>query len=701
MKRKISLVLALIMVLTIIPSNIFAEVSHDKQLKEAIIKSKELFNIGSEYDKFNQSISSRDGETVFYLNWSDSKEKLGNINVSITAEGLILNYGKWEPTYGEQATKLPSISKEEGLEIAEAFIKKVSPNLAGNIRYIDTLEPLNIYSNSYNYHFVRIENGIPYYNNNIEIQLDNSTGEINNYYNNWDMDLEFIDTKDIISLEKAEELYKEKIGLDLIYKLGYRDMGQNVFLIYGPLNRDLGINAKDGEIAPVYGDYGLYNKFSQDLGGRGSFDLESAELSPDEEKAIDDISGLISKEEAEKIARETLELDEEYNLNNINLYTSWRNDDEYTWDMYFLKNANDKAYFTDVSINAKTKKLIRFYRSSPIDSDEKAQYNREESLNIAKEFIKKFNSENYSEIELREDLANMNSFEEQKRYSFQFVRKIDNAYVENDGVAIYIDAVNGKVEQYGLTWTNKDFPSNGDVIELDKAYDVLFNDIEIELKYTTGYGYDIYGRDPTEKKEAVLVYGLKSDKPANIDANTGNILSDGGEVYKEPRIIRYKDIEGSYARDKINILAQYGITLAGEEFKPKEKIIQKDFLYLLAKAKYPYYGIGDSEDNLYKQLINMGVIKENEKSPEKIVTKEEAVKYIIRALQYDKIADLTEIYKDIFNDTKDITPELKGYISIAYGLGIVQGYNGNLNPKAELKRQDAANMIYNLLFSDN
>ena len=97
-------------------------------------------------------------------------------------------------------------------------------------------------------------------------------------------------------------------------------------------------------------------------------------------------------------------------------------------------------------------------------------------------------------------------------------------------------------------------------------------------------------------------------------------------------------------------------------------------------------------------MINRGILKEKEKSPEKIVTKEEGIKYIIRALKYDKIADLSNIYKDLFKDTKDINPELKGYVSIAYGLGIVEGNDGKLNPKVELKREDAANMIYNYLF---
>ena len=187
-------------------------------------------------------------------------------------------------------------------------------------------------------------------------------------------------------------------------------------------------------------------------------------------------------------------------------------------------------------------------------------------------------------------------------------------------------------------------------------------------------------------------------KPANIDANTGYIKLFGRT---DPQMWTYNDIDKSYAKEKINILAQYGIALPGEEFKPKEKITQRDFLYLLAKANSPYFEIDGSKDKLYSYLINLGIVKEEEKNPNKIVTKEEGIKYIIRALKYDKIADVSEIYKDLFKDTKDIAPKLKGYAAIAYGLNIVEGSNGYLKPKAELKREDAANMIYNYLFNGN
>ncbi len=72
-------------------------------------------------------------------------------------------------------------------------------------------------------------------------------------------------------------------------------------------------------------------------------------------------------------------------------------------------------------------------------------------------------------------------------------------------------------------------------------------------------------------------------------------------------------------RKKINILAEFGIALPGDEFRPDDKINQRDFLYLLIKAKEPYYyyDIDNSDDNLYNSAIRLGIIKEEERDAEK------------------------------------------------------------------------------------
>ena len=691
MKRKISFLLALTMVLTFIPFSSFAAQNYDKQLKEAIVKSKELFNIGDEYDKFNHNINSYDGKTVFYLNWSDSKGKLGNIDVSMTVDGIVTSYGKWKPTYEEQKPKLPKISREEGLKIAKNFIKKVSPEFVDKIKYIDTSEPLNVHSGSYGYYFVRVENEIPYYNNNIDIYMDNSTGEVINYYSNWDMDLVFPDAKDIISSEKAQELYKEKIGLSLLYKSNYTREKPKVYLAYGPLNTNLGINAKDGEVVNLNDYLRFYDK-NMDMGGRG--EAVEEELSPDEKKAIEDITGLISQKDAEKIGREILGLDSKYELGYISLNKNWR-DDSYYWQMDFNKGSDTKAYYANISIDAKTKELISFYKNISMDANKKVQYNEEQALDIAKEYIKKTNPDKFELIELNKNPVDVRPLEDQRNYNFEFIRKVDNAYVQQDSISILVDAIEGQIIEYRINWSKGDFPPKDNIIPINKAYNILFNDIGMELKYITPHRYSESSKD---NKKVILAYGLKSEKPANIDANTGTILNNQGEPFKISTVKSYSDIDKSYAKDKINILAQYGIVLPGEKFNPKEKINQRDFLYLLAKANAPYFEVDNENDALYTYVIRAGIIKADEKAPEKIVTKEEGIKYIIRALKYDEIADLNEIYKDLFKDTKDIDPKLKGYVSIAYGLRIVEGAGGKLNPKAELKREDGANMIYNYLF---
>lgn len=698
MNRKITFLLALIMVLNLVPFASFAEQNYDKQLKDAIIKSKKLFNIGEEYDKFEHSVTSREGMTYFYLTWSDSKDKLGSIDVSITSDGTVVSYGKWEPSYGEQKTKLPKVSKEEGLKIAKDFIKKVSPEFADNIKYINRLEPLNLYSNGYNYYLVRTEKGIPYYNNNIDIYVDNSTGEVRNYYATWDTNIVFPEVKDPISLEKAQQLYKDKIGLDLLYKLSYAGDKPKLYLAYGPLNANQGIDAKDGQVVILTDYYNIYDRVTGAGGGGYKEANEEESLSPGEEEAIKDVIGLISQEEAEKIGRDILKLDSEYKLGYISLSKNWRYDNTYQWQMDFIKESQSSSDYASISIDAKTKELIYFYRNTPSQEGKKVKYDEKQSLDIAKEYIKKMSPDKLEKMELRTRPEGENHLAGENSYYFEFIRKIDDAYVEEDGIYIQVNAIDGEIVEYRLNWNKGDFPSKENVIPIEKAYEVLFKDIGMELKYIVPGEYD---GGSNKKQEAKLVYGLKSEKPANIDANTGDILNYLGEPFKSSNVVSYNDIDKSYAKEKINILAQYGIALPGEEFKPKEKITQRDFLYLLAKANSPYFEIDGSKDKLYSYLINLGIVKEEEKNPEGMVTKEEGIKYVIRALKYDKIADVSEIYKDLFKDTKDIDPKLKGYAAIAYGLNIVEGSNGYLKPKAELKREDAANMIYNYLFSGN
>ena len=289
MKRGIALVLAFTMILSVF-TTAFAEGNYDKELEKAIAKSKKLFNIGSQYDKFTHNIDYNNDHVIFYLNWSDSKEKLGSISVGINSDGTVINYNTWKPIYGESKPALPKISKNEGLKIAEGFIKKVSPEFANNIQYVDREGPIDLGSEVYNYTFVRTVNNIPFYEDTIDISINKATGEVINYYTNWNLNVEFPQANNIIDKNQAKKLYAEKIGLDLIYKSTYKEDKYQYFLAYSPMDQNLGIDAKSGDVKHYY-DYGNY----LGMGGEGTKDAAVEELSPEESKAVDTMKDIISK----------------------------------------------------------------------------------------------------------------------------------------------------------------------------------------------------------------------------------------------------------------------------------------------------------------------------------------------------------------------------------------------------------------------
>src|SRR5690606_21600788 len=127
-----------------------------------------------------------------------------------------------------------------------------------------------------------------------------------------------------------------------------------------------------------------------------------------------------------KIARDILELDSEYKLRDANLYSNWKNPNEYNWNMDFVKEIKDNHFYTNISINAKTKKLLSFYKDDPINPEEKPKYTEEKALEIAKEYIKKVSPDNLDLIELNKGYNRVEPIPEQdpqRIYRFQFNRK--------------------------------------------------------------------------------------------------------------------------------------------------------------------------------------------------------------------------------------------------------------------------------------
>ena len=703
MKNTLILMLVFSIVLSgILPLKAYGQTVDEKLLEDVVLKFKGLLQISDDYDNFTSRVNSYDDEVSFYLGWSDSKEQLPSINIQADSKGNIISFNRYSNNPIESETRLSRISKDEALNMARDFIEKIAPDVFKELELKESLQAISTWDRNYSFSFIRNINDIPYNSNTVNISIDMESGEVSDLYINWERNLKFPSVNNIISLDEAKEVYEEEIGLKLVYKQKgrsiLRDNGQvdnNYYLAYTNLGNPKAIDAKTGKSINLsyYSMYsGAEKATTEDSMSDGG---QMPIITPEEREEIDKLKGLKSIEEVEKEARDILDLDNSYKLRSKNLNSSWNNPDEFYYSLGFIKTIDEKEYSTDISINAKTLELINFNKYRSFNSEAKATIDKKEALELAKGFIGKINPDKIDQIEL---LENNFSNDNDQYYGFSFIRKVDGIYVESDHISIGVDAVNKDIYSYNINWYKGDFPSKDKIISIDKAYELLFQKIGLNLNYTNIYKVENISKG--QESEIKLVYSISQDKPSIIDASTGDILDYSGDPYKENKIIEYRDIDNSYARDKIITLAEYGVGFSSDKFNPRDTISQEDFAYLLWRSMNPYGGLLEQDmDEIYKGLIRQRIIKAEEENRERALTKEEAVKFIIRAMNYEKLAEIPNIYANIFNDDEDIDPNLKGHMTLAYGLKIINGGGSeSVKPKYEIKREDAASIIYNYMF---
>jgi len=724
MKKTTAILLSLFLFFTVFaPGSAFAQ--NDKELEQVIKIAREKLSIPESFQEFDYSMNIEQQRKIWYLNWNSKNVTDGSISVSINDLGTILNYHYYKP-YTEPQSRLPKITKQEAVNIAKEFIKKINPEYLEQIKYMDNNRD-SVMDMSYFINFTRVINDIPLYQNNIEVHVNRQTGEVQYYYFNWTEDVEFPKAENIIQLDEAQKAYKEKLGLKLIYKYTYdsKNKKANTYLVYVPVyNRNNFIDAFTGEKIDLGANY--YDPYYYGMGGYAEKSMARSDdaangnqiiLTPEELNAIKEASIILSQEAAEKKAKEFkyLELTDEYKVNYANLYKEYVSPDTFIWNLNFTnedinKKGTDNKYRTvNVTLDAKSGEIKSFYTNDINDNyneNNKAKYDKESAKAEVEKFLKSFKPDAFSQTEydeLYEPIYRITSEDDKPKYfNFRYTRKVNGISFPDNGFTVGFDAVTGKITNFGTNWYNIDFASAQNVIGLDKAYESLFSKIGIELQYKIKYPDKYWIMSSTEKPEPKLVYAEKPEVPVIIDANSGAIVDYNGKPYKPQKASQYTDIEGHFAEKYINTLAELGIYLEGTEFKPDENITQLDFFILLSSTidyyrPYPLDDKSELIEQMYANLIREGIVKEEEKAPEAVVTREEAVKYIIRALKFNKVADIKGIYHCPFKDVDQINPELIGYVTIAGGLGIINAQSEYFNPKDNLTRAQAAIIIYNYL----
>ena len=217
----------------------------------------EKFRTYESNDESNEN--KRETEYIAFLSFTFDKDtdKERHASVMFNAKtGELLSYYSYNIRNSRENNKETNNTKHNeklAQEQAEAFIGLYSGINTENIK-VENCE-YNDYNDSYSVTFNRYENGIKFPQDSIGVTVDAKTKRILNYYKSWSKDMKFESADGLISEEKAEDIAKDNLGLELSYSYSYKSednsekVKQSTELAYGIGNHSWQeIDAKTGEI---------------------------------------------------------------------------------------------------------------------------------------------------------------------------------------------------------------------------------------------------------------------------------------------------------------------------------------------------------------------------------------------------------------------------------------------------------------------
>lgn len=682
MKKLLTMILTFSLILTsAVPA--FAEETDSKGLEKAITQVKNVVTIPSDYKDFQYSSSQYEdnGKTVsvWYLNWN-KEDNSGGISATVENDGYLINYYKFS---NKQNEGLGSVTRETGQKKAAAFLAKLRPDIAADLRLTDNTDSYS--TDRLYYRYEGYKNGAIVSFVEAGVEVDKYTGEVIGFHcPGAGEDLSKLPSTDgVIGLDAAKKAYLEKINVTLNYysNFDYNKKILTIFPAYSAANTaGKAIDAKTGEVISLYHDYSYYGG----MGGmeRMSKNADSASsenaLTKEELAAVESISNLISKEKAESILRNgAAGITPDKKLTNASLSKNYIEPDKYLWEIGF-----DGAYGV---VNAKTGELVSFYIYNEDSSKGTAGLSEAKAKEKAESFMKKIAPEKFEQARFYESpgypVYKMDG--QVTNYNFNYYRQVNGIDFIGNGFSVTVNRASGLITQYECNWYEGiTFPGIDHAISEEAAFDAINDTGKMGLMYKK-----------VNEGETALVYDFTYGAGGFlIDPSNGAKLGWDGKPYKETSMPEYTDIKGHWAEATIKKLLENGYYLEGEKFNPGQKITQIKFLRYLYSPIQIYY----DEEEFYKMLINEKVIKENEKAPAAALTRQDAAKFAVRYLGQGKSAEHPEIFINPFKDK--VTESYKGYAAICYGLKVMQGdKKGRFNGTNNITNGEAATIIYNAL----
>lgn len=713
MKKLTALFVALAMTfITAIPALGAAKSNPSVKLDDAISNAKTLLNLKTDNYSFNYNYNENAGSNnTWDLSWSSKNNDGTGYYVSVNSEtGDIISYNMSTPYNPVMTVKIPKYSREQALAATQAFLKKVVPKQYKETieketadTYLGKIYPGN--QDTYNFNFTRQVNGLNFLDNGIIINVDKNTLAVRNFNLNWDK-ATFESPSKAISASKAMDAFKTKLGLELSYVLVSDQSGKTPtpMLVYSLKNGSYPIDAVTGEV--LKNSYGVPEASMKAAAADSSAMRGNVVLTPQEQASVDASTKYIPKDTALATAKKYVTISSKMTLTGANLYTN-STDGSAQWNFNWNYNNVSGAYsYASASINAITGKMIGFnmYGSEYYPVKETApSYTKTQAAATADKFLSTLEPDKFKIVERRDADQSTSPSDKLTAYNYNYVAKVNGAACSFDSMSITVNPYTGKIMSYNMSWTDVKFPSAKDAIGLNKAYEALGKVATLDLQYVRLYDYTKV-QPTTTIKLAYVLNGLQGQ----LDANSGAQIDYNGKPIVPVEKISYSDIKGNTAENDISALVDLGIIDdATKTFNPDSPILQKDFIKMLVKSlpnNYVIYAtLKDGTvdyDSYYTTAIQKNILTEAQKNPTANVTRQDAAKYILRAMGLGFVAENNSIFIPGYKDAASIDKSYVGYAAIASSLKLLPSENNQFNGKTTITRGQSASAIANYLRTD-
>ncbi len=700
-----------------------------KEIAKEIIKT--YFNTVIDESKFTQTSnfngSDYNGQqnSTWNINWQmNNMAKNISISVTLNAEtGEVTQANNYERKVNEENT-VPTITVKQAEKASNDFVEKIQPEKYKVINKRDYNNIGNYGSASYSFTYVNKVNGIEFDDNNINIEVDGASGKVVSYYSNWNSSLKFPEVKGVIDQKTAAEAFKTGAKMTLKYmgftqNYKYYENKRDIKVVYVPEFGDGNLlDAKDGKFLDPVNN--VSRPVVKDLSDKekGEFYSKIKVVTPREKAVEEKEAGTIIKSFINKLYGEGYVIQglgyQEY-AENIGSSSNK------TWNASFNKG-DDTKYNEggNISIDALTGEVVSCYKYSNEDYNGTGKFvaklSWEQAYAKAIEAVSKYYNGKAKQIKTEQihynycDYNNMG----ERNYYFNFARLENGIEYTDNNINVGFSAVTGEINSLNCNW-DKDikFPDFKNAISVKNASEIMFSKYKPILTYT-----QINKSNNPQKPDLEMKLAYKLGDASgmydytNVDALTGKFLNYNGENIDQNIELFKEKIKNSEAEKELSILASKGL-IETADFKLDKKVTQIDLIKMLVNARgyTPYMADKTAElkfsniaksDANYKFLqmaVSYGIMENTggEFIGDKLVTREELAKILVKYSNYDKLAQHSELFKINYEDASKITKENLGYVAIAVAFGFIKIENNQFNPKDNTTMEQLAVGVYNAL----